>query len=172
MAIASSSYGHEEEGQSDGHEEEGQSETQSDGHDSEQEEESLETFREQMARRVLSQQEATDFLDFILKGAHPYHRALFLVDIGVTQKRAAKLCDISPTTVSSCLKLRSKGDPIVPPRGRPRENMDEPMVWWDTLKEDPDSLPAWQARLLNVRRKLEDESVRHASFHYYVTQFW
>ena len=145
----------------------------SDASQAQKQEETLESMREEMAKRVLTHQDATDLLELILKGAHPYHRAIFLVDIGVTQKRAAKLCDISHTTVSKCLSLRREGHPIVPQRGRPRENMDEPHAIWDSIKaEDPETLSAAWARLLKVRQQLEDDSLRHASFHYYVTQFW
>jgi predicted transcriptional regulator len=145
----------------------------SDASQAQKQEETLESMREEMAKRVLTHQDATDLLELILKGAHPYHRAIFLVDIGVTQKRAAKLCDISHTTVSKCLSLRREGHPIVPQRGRPRENMDEPHAIWDSIKaEEPESLSAAWARLLKVRKQLEDDSLRHASFHYYVTQFW
>jgi len=153
-------------------------------HESSQEEEEeleatekqiLEKVREVMARDVLTKQEANGFVSFILRGSHPYHRAVFLADIGVTQTKAANLSGISRSTLWHCLKLRDNGEAVVPFRGRPRGNLSEPHAFWDSLKADQAagrSLPAAYQRLLKVRKQLEEESLKHASFHYYVTRFW
>ena len=139
------------------------------------EEQILEKVREVMARDVLTKQEANGFVSFILRGSHPYHRAVFLPDIGVTQTKAANLSGISRSTLWHCLKLRDNGEAVVPFRGRPRGNLSEPHAFWDSLKADQAagrSLPAAYQRLLKVRKQLEEESLKHASFHYYVTRFW
>ena len=139
------------------------------------EEQILEKVREVMARDVLTKQEANGFVSFILRGSHPYHRAVFLADIGVPQTKAAKVSGISRSTLWHCLKLRDNGEAVVPFRGRPRGNLSEPHAFWDSLKADQAagrSLPAAYQRLLKVRKQLEEESLKHASFHYYVTRFW